>query len=118
MKKELVRIRKAFVYSWDGLVFAWRDAAAFRTEILLTPLVVVFAVYFTKSTTDILIIFGCWLIIFITELINTAIEAVTDLASQGEISLLAKKAKDTASAAVLLSCLIFVVACCSIVIFK
>ncbi len=43
-----------------------------------------------------------------TELINTALERLVDLASDGEISRLAREAKDTAAGAVLLSALVAV----------
>lgn len=47
-------------------------------------------------------------LVLTTELINTALERLVDLASDGEISRLAREAKDTAAGAVLLSALVAV----------
>ena len=54
-------------------------------------------------------------LVMICELINTAIEAVVDLACQGQIHPLAKKAKDVAAAAVLLAS--FIAAFIGIILF-
>lgn len=111
IKTECLRILKAFSYSWHGILFAWKDGGAFRTEILLTPFVIIFAAVFCNTKCDFFMVAGSWLLVFAAELFNTAIEAVTDLTAKSEISLLAKKAKDTASAGVLMACLIFLTAC-------
>lgn len=47
----------------------------------------------------------CWFVVVIAELLNTAIEAVVDLASPGRHPL-AKRAKDVASAAVFMALLL------------
>lgn len=106
--KEFTRLRNACIYSWSGIRLSWKDAGAFRSEICLTPFIAIGAICFTHSKTDLAIILGSWLLVLVAELLNTAIEAVTDLACGGEYHLLAKKAKDCGSAAVTIAILIFV----------
>lgn len=104
MKKELTRIFKAFGYSFDGFRAAWRDAGAFRTEIVLTPFIVALAFYFGHTHVQRGLLIGSWLLTVVVELLNTGIEAAVDLAAQGKIMPDAKKAKDAGSAAVFAAC--------------
>jgi diacylglycerol kinase (ATP) len=106
MMKELHRLYKAFGYSRDGLRAAWKDAGAFRTEIILTPFIIVAAVHFAQDRQSLALLIGSWLAVIVIELVNTGIEAVTDLAAQGKILPEAKKAKDASSAAVLAACVL------------
>jgi diacylglycerol kinase (ATP) len=64
--------------------------------------------YIAASPQDLALLFGTMLIVLITELLNSAIESVVDLVSP-EKAELAGRAKDQASAAVMLSMLLFVV---------
>jgi len=99
IKQELQRIIRAFFYSRDGLLAAWKDDGAFRTEVILTP----FALLLNHSAAGIL----AWGLVLVTELLNTSIEAAVDLSTK-EIHPLAKKAKDAASAAVLVALVVWV----------
>ena len=107
---ELKRLWNACLYSWSGLCLSWKDAGAFRLELCLTPFVILAALYWADSKTSLSIILVTWLFVLVTELINTAIEAVTDLACGGSYHLLAKKAKDCGSAAVTMAIAGFVLA--------
>jgi diacylglycerol kinase (ATP) len=108
LANELVRLHKAFFYSWNGLVLSWQDAGAFRLEICLSPFIVTAAYFLAQTRLDFFVIVLSWVIVIVAELINTALEAVTDLACEGEYHELAKKAKDCASAAVLIAVVAFV----------
>jgi diacylglycerol kinase (ATP) len=99
------RLYKALGYSWDGLVLAYRYEPAFRQEVVLIVLLGLIAVVCNCSLTELLLFVGSGLLVLIAELFNTAIEASVDLAHCGQHKL-AKLAKDTASAAVLLSLLL------------
>jgi diacylglycerol kinase (ATP) len=103
MVNELVRLHKAFFYSWNGLVLSWQDAGAFRLEICLSPFIVTAAYFLAQTRLEFFVIVLSWTIVIVAELINTALEAVTDLACEGKYHELAKKAKDCASAAVLIA---------------
>lgn len=109
IRTEIVRLQKAFFYSLDGFKQAMADRGAFRTEVLLTPVIALSAFYLGRTAQETAILLGVWLLVLLAELLNTGIEAVTDLACQGNIHPLAKKAKDTGSAAVLLAAVICVI---------
>ena len=96
------RIFSAFFYSLSGLKAAFYDEPAFRQEIILAILTGIVLWILSADALQIAIMCLSLTLIFITELINTAIEATIDRIGK-EIHPLAKKAKDTASAAVLLA---------------
>ena len=100
--KGLKRVWKALFYSLSGFKLAYRDEAAFRQELLLVVILTIVCIVLPVEAwlkVSIMVSHG---LVLITELLNTAIEAIVDKASP-EFSEEAKKAKDTASAAVLLS---------------
>jgi diacylglycerol kinase len=88
-------------YSLAGLKFALQDRA-FRFEVLLGLIFFPFFIVHFWRTLELLLLLLGYFIILITEMINCSIEKVVDLVSP-EIHPLAKWAKDTASAAVLLA---------------
>ncbi len=99
------RLIYATIYSKQGIVTAFKSEAAFRQEIALF-VVLLPALYFLPVSLEMkLLLFTGNSIVLITELLNSAIEAVVDLVSP-EFSDLAKNAKDMGSAAVLLSLLL------------
>ena len=99
------RIWAAFYYSLDGLRYAIKNEAAFRQEIVLyvallialffLPIPILFKLVLLLANTTVLIV----------ELINSAIEAIVDMASP-DFHILAKHAKDLGSAAVLVSLIV------------
>ncbi|MDR2371632.1 MAG: diacylglycerol kinase [Puniceicoccales bacterium] len=88
-------------YSFSGLKFALQDRA-FSFEILLGLFFFPFLAVRFWHTLELLLLSLGYFIILIAETINCAIEQAVDLASP-EIHPLAKRAKDIASAAVLLA---------------
>ncbi len=101
---DIVRIYIAFFYSLDGLIAAFKTEAAFRQELLLGLLVIPYVLFFPMSLVFKMVIFLSYIFVLVIELINSAIEAIVDLASP-EHHELAKKAKDVGSAAVLIGIL-------------
>lgn len=98
----LQRICNAFFYSMDGLRAAFRHEDAFRQEVFLAALLIP-AAFFTPATgTGKALLIASVLLVLIVELLNSAVEAVVDRISL-ENHVLAKRAKDIASAAVLLA---------------
>jgi diacylglycerol kinase (ATP) len=95
------RIWKALFYSIDGIVSAWRDEPAFRQEIILAAIMIPLAFYFAPDKISMILMIGSVMLVLALELVNTAIEATVNRVGR-EINPLAKKAKDTASAAVLI----------------
>ena len=98
----LKRIWKALFYSLDGLAAAFRHEEAFRLEVLLALILVPIALHMPVSGVGKALLVGSLLLVLIAELLNSAIEAVTDRISL-EDHVLAKRAKDFGSAAVMLS---------------
>lgn len=98
-RKGLARLVAATGYSWSGFQQAWQHEAAFREELLLLILLVPAAFWLGQTAVETAILLMSCLVVLITELLNSAVEAVVDLASPG-IHPLAARAKDIASAAV------------------
>ena len=100
--KGLTRILKACGYSWAGLCAAWRHEAAFRQELLLVIALIPAALWLGRNPLDYLLLLGSGVLVLIVELLNSAVEAVTDRVGL-ETHELSARAKDLGSAAVMLS---------------
>ncbi len=100
------RIMKATDCSRKGFAAAWVNEAAFRQEAGLTLAAIPFAWYLAADFGHFAILMGVWLLVIIVELLNSAIEALTDRVSL-ERHELSGRAKDMGSAAVT-SALVFV----------
>lgn len=101
----LQRIWKASIYSKEGLLEAIRSEAAFRQELVLFFIALAILFFIPISLEGKLLLLTAHSIILIVEILNSAIEAVVDIAAP-DYSRLAKKAKDMGSAAVFLSLLL------------
>ena len=99
-KKGFKRLFKSFKYAFDGLKYAFKYEQNILVHTLATILVVIAGIYFKISQIEWLAIILIIGLVIATELINTSIEATIDLVTQ-ETHPLAKIAKDTAAAAVL-----------------
>lgn len=99
-QKGIRRLGKSFMYAVDGLKYAFKYEQNIWVHTLATILVIIFGFAFEISFTEWLIIILVIGLVIATELINTSIEAVVDLTCK-EINPVAKVAKDTAAAAVL-----------------
>ncbi len=98
-KMGLKRFFKSFVYSWAGLKYAFKFEQNMLVHALATIVVIVAGVLLKLTMIEWLLVLLVIGLVIATELINTSIEAVVDLACP-EIHPLAKIAKDTASASV------------------
>ena len=98
-RKGLARLMAATGYSWSGFQQAWRYEAAFREELLLLLFLVPTAFWLGQTAAETAILLISCLVVLIVELLNSAIEAVVDLASP-TMHPLAARAKDIGSAAV------------------
>jgi diacylglycerol kinase (ATP) len=88
--------------SLDGFAAAFRHEEAFRLEVLLALVLIPLALSMHVSYTGKALMIASVLLVTVTELVNSAIEAVTDRISI-EDHVLAKRAKDMGSAAVMIS---------------
>ncbi len=91
-------------FAWEGLVLVWSTQPNFRIEVWATVLVNVVACLLRADLAPILL--SCALVLTL-EVINTSLEALTDLISP-DIHPLAKIAKDTAAGAVLIASMLSV----------
>lgn len=96
------RIFKAAGYSWQGIVYAWRNEAAFRQEFVLFTVASMIAIFSPVSPVEKAVLIGSVALVIIVEILNSAIEAVVDRFGK-EFHLLSKAAKDMGSAAVFIS---------------
>jgi diacylglycerol kinase (ATP) len=98
----LDRIVHAAGYSWAGLKAAYTGESAFRQETWLCILAAPLAFWLARTWEQAALLLGSLLLLLIVELLNSAIEAVVDRVSF-ERHELSKRAKDIASAAVLMA---------------
>ena len=96
------RLVNALGYSLEGVMSALRHEEAFRQELLLAAVLIPAALLAPVSAPARALMIACVLLVLVVELLNSALEAVVDLASP-EHHRLAKRAKDIGSAAVFLS---------------
>lgn len=103
-KTGLKRLWNACHYSLAGLAAAYRHEDAFRQEALLAVILIPLALFLPMPVTGIgrALMVASILLVIIVELLNSAIEAAVDRISLDD-HLLAKRAKDIGSAAVLIS---------------
>lgn len=101
----LSRIVHAAGYSVRGLRLAWRAESAFRQEVALAVVLLPAAFWLGRSALEVAVLVAAVLGVLITELLNTAVEAVVDRIGH-ERHELAGMAKDAGSAAVMMSLLL------------
>ena len=96
------RVWNALLYSLDGFAAAFRYEEGFRLEVLLSLILIPLALHMHVSGIGKALLVASVLLVLIVELLNSAIEAAMDRISI-EDHVLAKRAKDMGSAAVMLS---------------
>ncbi|GEB72974.1 Diacylglycerol kinase [Pseudoalteromonas carrageenovora] len=102
------RIFKATYCSYLGFKAAFIEEAAFRQELLLSIILLPISFWLASSVLHWALLVSTLLIILIVELLNSAIEALTDRVST-ERHVLSGRAKDMGSAAVTLSLMILMI---------
>jgi len=101
-RSPFTRLWNALFYSLDGLSAAFQHEGAFRAEVLLALILIPIALHSPVGGLGKAMMVASVLLVLIVELLNSAIEAVTDRVSL-EDHVLAKRAKDMGSAAVMLA---------------
>lgn len=97
----ILRIKNAVRYSWQGLQAAYQHEAAFRQELVLLLLALPCAYGLASDLLQFTLLVASIVLILISELFNSALEALAD-AAHAEIHPLVARAKDMGSAAVML----------------
>ena len=111
------KLRKSFRYAFEGIFTCIRHERNMKIHCVMAVLVVIggFVLHISQIEWFIcLILFG---LVMSLEMVNTAIEATVDLVTQ-ERKPLAKKAKDVAAGAVLISAIMAAIIGCIIFIPK
>ncbi len=99
---DVSRLIRAIKYSCSGLRDAFVDEAAFRLEVLAALILLPAAIWLGEDNIERALMVGTLLVVLITELVNSAVEAAVDRIGGG-FNDLSRKAKDLGSAAVFLS---------------
>ena len=105
IKKERARDKRlvdSFNFAIEGLISALKNEKHMKVHILAAIIIATLAIVINASKVEILIISLSVSFVIITELVNTAVEAIIDLVSP-ERHPLAKLAKDVAAGAVLVA---------------
>jgi len=106
IKKDLkdigARLRRATGYSLQGLRVAFHNEQAFRLEVYALLIIIPAGLGLGDGRVEKSLLIGSWLIVMITELMNSAVEAVVDRIGSEEHEL-SGRAKDVASAAVMVA---------------
>ena len=108
-------ICRAFCFSLKGIKVVFKNEIAFRQEVYLTLPIILIALWLGHSALHRAILIAVWLLVPRVELLNSALEAVVDLASPEQHEL-AGRAKDAGSAAVLIAILIAIIVWLSILL--
>ena len=101
-KTGLQRVLNAARYSLEGFAAAARHEDAFRQELVLAAILVPLGLWLGNGGVERALLVGSVLLVLVVELLNSAVEATVDRVSL-EDHLLAKRAKDLGSAAVMMS---------------
>ena len=101
-KTGLRRVWNAMRISLSGLCAALVHESAFRQEVMLAAVLIPVALVSSASGTGKAVMVLSVLLVLLTELLNSALEALTDRVSL-EYHEMSKRAKDLGSAAVMIS---------------
>jgi len=102
----------SFSHAVDGIVSTVKQERNFRIHLFFGILAVILCIIFRVETWQFVMVGFAIFFVFAMELMNTAIEALTDLSCKGKIHPLAKTAKDAAAGAVLLASIFALIVGC------
>lgn len=107
------RFYRSLRYAYEGVKYSLSTQPNMKIHFFAAFAVLISAVFFRLSGTDVLFILLAITLVIVTELLNTAVEKTVDLAMP-EHHPFAKIAKDTAAAAVLVSAVFAVIVGCAV----
>jgi diacylglycerol kinase (ATP) len=96
------RFWNATRYSFHGLRATWKNEAAFRQESVLCAIMIPLAFWVGSSAVERAMLIATCLLVLVTELLNSAVEAAIDRIGEDRHRL-SGRAKDMGSAAVFIS---------------
>src|SRR3712207_1981194 len=95
-------VARSFDHAYRGLIYAVRTQRNMRIHVIISVLVLVASLLVGVSKLELAVLILVILLVFITEMFNTAMEFAVDLVTK-EYHPLAKLAKDVSAGAVLVS---------------
>jgi len=98
----IAHILNAFIWSMAGIKAAWKNEQAFRWEAAIVLLMMPVGLWIGRTAVEWALLIASAMSILITELLNSAVEAVVDRIGP-ERHELSKRAKDLGSAAAFIS---------------
>ena len=98
----IAHILKALIWSMAGIKAAWKNEQAFRWEAAIVLLMMPVGLWLGRTAVERALLIASSMSILITELLNSAVEAVVDRIGP-ERHELSKRAKDLGSAAAFIS---------------
>ena len=104
-----MKLIKSFGYAWNGFKLAVKEEPNLKIHLVLATIVVGMGFYFHINRMEWLILIILVGAVISLELINSSIENLTDLVTKEKLPL-AGKVKDISAAAVLVFCLIALMA--------
>ena len=110
-------IFKNSMYAIDGLIHAVKTETSFKLELFFGFFILIGIYFFPFTLTNKLILVVTLFLIFIVELLNSAVENVVDLVTT-QIHPLAKSAKDMGATAVLFSVVLHILCWFFILIYS
>jgi|SRR5579859_50467 len=99
-----MKLIKSFSYAWQGLRSAWKSELNLRIHAGAGVVVLGAGFYFRVTSTEWAVLLMAMALVISLELVNTAIENLTDLVTK-DSDPLAGKVKDIAAAAVVIGSL-------------
>ncbi|MGD1990096.1 MAG: diacylglycerol kinase [Chromatiales bacterium] len=100
--KGIRRLVNAFRFSMKGFRACFKHEEAFRQEVYASIVVIPLGIWLGETGLERAVLVGSWMIVPLTELLNSAVEAAIDRIGP-ERHKLSGRAKDIGSAAVLFS---------------
>ncbi len=100
--KRAENLKESFRYAFQGLVYALATQRNLRLHFFTAAAVMVLGWILNLPKREFIVVLAAIMVVMVAEMMNTAVEAVVDLASP-EIHPLAQTAKDVAAGAVLLA---------------
>lgn len=108
----------SFEFAWHGLVTAYYDERNMRVHVSVAILSIFLGFLFQLTLNEWRWLLLMILLVIVMEFVNTAFENVIDLVTDKHFHELAKKVKDMAAGAVLLTAMVAVVIGCTIFLPK
>ncbi|KAA9041735.1 diacylglycerol kinase family protein [Ginsengibacter hankyongi] len=112
-----MRFIKSLSYAWQGIKYCFRVERNFRIQVMIVLIACVFAIVLKIGTNEWIAILFCWALVLGLEMINTAIEKLSNVVSTS-IHPDIKVIKDVAAGAVFLVSIISLAIACIIFLPK